>query len=456
MDTHTANPYLSGSLAPIDVEHTAVDLEVTGTLPAELDGRYVRNGPNPLGEVDPTTYHWFTGDGMVHGVRLRDGRAEWYRNRWVRSDKVSEALGEEPAPGDRHGGFDGANTNVIGHAGRTWAIVEAGARPVELTDELETLCHTDFDGTLAHGFSAHPKRDPESGELHAVNYYWGRPEVLDYVVVDVYGRVRRTVEVPVPGNPMVHDCSLTERFVALYDLPVTFDVDAALGGASFPYAWNDDHGARVGLLPREGEADDVRWFEVDPCYVFHPLNSHDVLGADGAVEQVVLDVVRHPRMFDRDRQGPNEGPPTLWRWTLDLGSGRAHEQQVDDLALEFPRVDERLVGRPHRYGWATVQSGADRGLIEPSGMVRYDTLTGSRQIVDLGPGREAGEFVFVPRSADAAEDDGWYLTLVYDRTTDLSELLVLDASVPDGGSVARVHLPTRVPAGFHGNWIPSA
>lgn len=102
-----------------------------------------------------------------------------------------------------------------------------------------------------------------------------------------------------------------------------------------------------------------------------------------------------------------------------------------------------------------MQAGADRGLIEPTGMVRYDTLTGARQTVDLGPGREAGEFVFVPRSADAAEDDGWYLTFVHDLSTDRSELLVLDASAPDEGSVARVHLPTRVPAGFHGNWIAS-
>ena len=452
-DTST-NPYLSGNLAPIATEHTAVDLPVTGELPEELDGRYVRNGPNPLGAIDAASYHWFTGDGMVHGLSLRGGRAEWYRNRWVRSTKVSELLGEPPAPGERQF-FDTANTNVIGHAGRTFALVEAGARPVELTDELETVCHSDFDGTLPYGFTAHPKRDPDTGELFAVNYYWGRPELLEYVVVGVDGRVRRRVDVPVPGNPMVHDCSLTERFVALYDLPVTFSLDALTSGMPFPYVWDEHYGARVGLLPREGDASDVRWFEVDPCYVFHPLNAHDVVGDDGAVERVVLDVVRHPRMFASDRRGPNEGTPTLWRWTLDLGSGRAREEQLDDLPLEFPRVDERLVGRAHRYGWATVHSGGDAGLTEPAGLVRYDTTTGAREVVDLGDGREPGEFVFVPRSPDAAEDDGWYLTLVYDRTTDRSELMVLDASAPGEAPVAQVHLPTRVPAGFHGNWIPS-
>ena len=315
MTTIPTNRYLTGAAAPIDVEYTAVDLEVTGTLPPELDGRYLRNGPNPIGPEDPATYHWFLGDGMVHGVRLRDGRAEWYRNRWVRSTKVSEALGEEPAPGERHAGMDTVNTNVVGHAGRTFAIVEAGARPVELSDELETICHTDLGGTLPHGYTAHPKRDPHTGELHAMSYWWGRPDVLEYTVIATDGTVRRRVDVPVPGGPMVHDCSLTERFVVAYDLPVTFDLDAAMTGTRFPYAWNPSHEARIGLVPREGDGTDVEWFGVEPCYVFHPLNAHD----DG--DKVVIDLVRHPKMFDVDRLGPNEGPPALWRWTADRSTG---------------------------------------------------------------------------------------------------------------------------------------
>lgn len=448
--TTATNRYLSGAYAPIDVEHTTDELTVTGTLPPELDGRYLRNGPNPTSVPDPDRYHWFTGDAMVHGIRLRDGRAEWYRNRWVRSSRVSAALGEPEAPGERHGGADTANTNVIGHAGRTFALVEAGARPVELSDELDTVCHSDLDGTLPHGFTAHPKRDPGTGELHAVNYYWGRPELLEYVVVGVDGRVRRRVDVPVPGSPMVHDCSITETSVVLYDLPVTFDLDSAMGGAPFPYAWDEDYGARVGLLPQEGDAGDVAWFDVEPCYVFHPLNARD----DG--DTVVLDVVRHPRMFDADRLGPNEGPPSLWRWTLDRTTGRTHEVQLDDRPVEFPRVDERRVGRSHRYGWATGLSVADDGVgFDQGTLVRYDSTTGGAEEIGFGAGRTAGEVVFVPRSPVAAEDDGWYLTLVHDRATDRSELVVLDASAPSEGPVARVHLPTRVPLGFHGNWVPT-
>ena len=96
------NRYLEGAYAPVHEELTAHDLPVTGTLPPELDGRYLRNGPNPFADPDPASYHWFTGDGMVHGLRLRDGKAEWYRNRWIRSTAVSAALGEEPVPGSTH------------------------------------------------------------------------------------------------------------------------------------------------------------------------------------------------------------------------------------------------------------------------------------------------------------------------------------------------------------------
>lgn len=147
---------------------------VTGTLPETLSGRYLRNGPNPLVPPEPSKYHWFVGDGMVHGIRIRGGRAEWYRNRWVRSSEVAKALGEPVRPGPMHADMDFApNTNVIEHAGRTFAIVAAGPRPYEVTYELDTLGPSDFDGTLPGGYSAHPKRDPATGELHAICYFWG-------------------------------------------------------------------------------------------------------------------------------------------------------------------------------------------------------------------------------------------------------------------------------------------
>jgi carotenoid cleavage dioxygenase len=444
----TRNRYLEGNYAPVEEEVTAVDLPVIGQLPAALNGRYLRNGPNPATAPDPAAYHWFVGDGMVHGIRLRDGKAEWYRNRWVRTDRVAEALGEAPPEGDVHGGMDNANTNVIGHAGRTLAIVEAGARPVELSYDLDTLRRTDLDGTLPNGYTAHPKRDPETDELFACSYHWAVPG-LQYTVIDRDGRVRKLETIDVPDGPMVHDMSITASRAIFYDLPVTFSLEAA-ASSMFPYVWNDDHPSRVGVMPREGTAADVRWFDVEPCYVFHPLNAYD----DG--DAVVLDVVRHPSMFKTDRNGPNEGAPSLWRWTVDTAGGIVKEEQLDDRAVEFPRVDERVVGRPHRYGWAATLHEGDDLDFDGSRITRYDLETGASETHDFGSHCATGEAVFIPAEADAAEDDGWAMALVYDRTTDRSELVVLAAADPAAGPVARVPLPVRVPFGFHGNWVPDA
>ncbi|WIY02115.1 carotenoid oxygenase family protein [Amycolatopsis mongoliensis] len=477
------NKFLEGNFAPVSREHTITELAVTGRIPGFLDGRYLRNGPNPLSEVDPAAYHWFMGDGMVHGVRLRDGKAEWYRNRWVRNPAVAAVLGGEDA--SRFCGLDalGANTNVIGHAGKTLALVEAGAPIYELTDELDTVGRCDFDGTLPGGYTAHPKRDPRTGELHAVSYFFGMGNKVQYSVIDAGGRVRRTVDVEVTGSPMMHDFSLTEEHVVFYDLPVTFDAGTAVAanvpgalrtpaklvlsamvgkvrvpdpvtammagkiGANggLPYRWNPKYPARIGVMPRDGGNGDVRWFEVEPCYVFHPLNAYD----DG--DGIVLDVVRHPKMFDRELHGPDEGGPTLDRWTVDLAAGKVIEERLDDRGQEFPRVDERLVGRRHRYGYAM---SADGGANPGGSLFKHDFHTGSRQERAFGAGRQPGEFVFVPSHADAAEDDGVLMGFVFDPASQRSDLTLLDAGTLE--TVAAIHLPDRVPNGFHGNWVETA
>jgi carotenoid cleavage oxygenase len=451
LDRHLEDQY-----APLTEEHTLTDLPVAGVIPDYLDGRYLRNGPNPIGEIDPELYHWFVGDGMVHGIRIRDGKAEWYRNRWVRGPLAAKALGEREPVG--HYGFSpvGANTNVIEHAGKTLALVESGLASYELTPELDTVGVCDFDGTLTGGYTAHPLRDPQTGELHAVSYSMHGGNQVQYTVIGVDGRVRRSVDVTVTGSPMMHSFSLTQRYVVFYDLPVTFDAHqaASMGildpiaaqhpwpkdsDRRFPYSWNPDYPARVGVMPRDGGNDDVRWFEVQPCYVFHPLNAYD----DG--ETIVADVVRHPTTFDGVR--PPAGPPTMDRWTIDLSDNKLREARFDDRGQEFPRVDERRVGLRHRYGYVpTARAGA-------GALLKHDFVKGRTQSRTFGPDKALGEFVFQPSSQDAAEDDGVLMGYVYDRADDRSELAILDAQTLQ--DVAAIKLPHRVPAGFHGNWLPS-
>ncbi|MEX0848431.1 MAG: carotenoid oxygenase family protein [Ilumatobacteraceae bacterium] len=437
--------YLSGQYAPVVEEVTQFDLAVIGELPADLQGRYLRNGPNPMTAVDPSTHHWFLGDGMVHGVRLDQGRAAWYRNRYVGSSTVSAARGVPDIAGRNWNDSPGGpNTNVGGFAGTTWAMVEAGSCPVELTYELDTVGRNDFFGTLPGAFTAHPKVDPDSGEMHAIAYAWGQWfDHVQYIVVAADGRVRRTVDVPLAGMSMVHDMSITQRYAIVYDQPVTVDFDALLT-TPFPFRWNPGYGNRVGLLPREGEASDIVWIEAPICYSFHPMNAYD--DVDGSV---IVDLCVYDRIFDTDILGPfGDGLARLERWRIDPVGRTMTATIVDDAPSEFPRHRGSLTGKPYRYGYCASPSD---GPTWPT--LKYDMHTGARTTFDHGAGRSGGEPVFVGRPDATAEDDGWLITLVHDATTDGAELVVLDAQDLDRGYVAQVPLPQRVPYGFHGNWV---
>lgn len=428
--------YLRGNFAPVEQEQTAFDLAVKGSIPPQLRGLYLRNGPNP--KSDPG--HWFLGDGMIHGVRLEDGKAVWYRNRWVRT----RAFLEGATFVDRDGAIDRtvakANTNIIGHAGRLLALVES-SYPTEVTAELETRGIFDFAGRLTTAMTAHPKLCPDTGEMHFFGYGF-LPPFLTYHRVNAAGELVQSVDIDVPGPTMIHDFAITEHHAVFMDLPVVFDLELALGG-SMPYRWSDDYGARLGVLPRGGSASDVRWFEIAPCYVFHPFNAYEENG------RLVLEGARYPELW---RTGSNRFlPARAHRWTIDLASGTVREQPLDDRAIEFPRVDDRRNGKAARYGYAV--SNHDGVSEEPSSLLKYDLRDGSVVAHDFGPGRAPGEAVFVPASADSGEDEGFLLTYVYDAARNGSELVILDAASFAAAPVATIRLPQRVPFGFHGNWI---
>lgn len=449
-ETHTesvtvpANPYLIGVHRPMKEELTIEDLPVTGTIPVALDGRYLRMGPNPMAP-NVAKHHWFAGDGMIHGLRITEGRALWYRNRWIRSKAVSKALGEPRIDGPRHL-FDTVNTNVVGFAGKTLGVIEAGSTPVEIGETLETLRYTDFDGTLHGSFAAHPHIDPLTGEMHAVCYDASKWRAVRYVVVGLDGKVRREVKIPVRHGPMIHDCAFTQRFVIILDLPVTFSPRAAITGYGFPYRWNESHGARVGVLPREGTAKDIVWCPVDPCFIFHAVNAYDA--ADGTV---ILDAVVHDRMFSVSTAGPDSQQAALERWTIDPVAGAVRRSTLDPTPQEFPRQDERRLGLPYRYAYTMALGDAFVG----TGLFKHDLETRTRQVRDFGPDRHPCEFVFLPAHAGAQEDEGWLVGFVIDARAETTDLVILDARNFEGAPQASIRLPHRVPPGFHGNWVPN-
>jgi carotenoid cleavage dioxygenase len=283
--------------------------------------------------------------------------------------------------------------------------------------------------------------------MHGICYDVMTPEMLRYVVVAPDGKVRREVPVPVQHGPMIHDCAITQRFAVILDLPVTFSMETAMEGHPFPYRWNEAHEARVGLLPREGSADDVIWANVEPCYVFHTVNAYDA--PDG---RVILDVVVHDRMFSKSKAGPDSQRGGLERWIVDPVARTVERITIDPTPQEFPRQDERLFGLPYRYAYTMGLTGVFLGAC----LYKYDMETGARQVHDFGPDRHPGEFVFVPAHADAAEDEGWLIGLVIDAAAKTTDLVILDAQRFEGEPQASIRLPHIVPPGFHGNWVSAA
>lgn len=424
--------FRTGNYAPVPDELTAFDLPVEGAIPAELNGWYLRNGPNPR----IATGHWCIGDGMVHGVRLENGRAAWYRNRWVRTESV-----------DGTGNLRSSvvNTHVVRHAGKTLALMEASL-PYQITNDLETLGAYDFGGKLADAMNAHPKICPTTGELHFFGYGNLMQPHVTYHRANADGELTISRPIDVPALTLMHDFALTAEHVVFLDLPLVFDLGLALrmgDEPNPPYRWDDAYGARLGVLRRDDPFGAVRWFDVDPCYVFHLANAYDVNSASGS--SIVLQVVRYPELWRDDSAFVTDA--ALWRWTINLQTGTVDETQLDDRAVEFPRIDDRRSGRPARY---TVAVGTNT-------LVRYDLDHGTsdeHRFGTVGPRGTADEAVFVPAGGASGDElAGWYLTYVYDPSRDGSDLVIIDAADFGGEPVARVRMPRRVPHGFHGNWI---
>ena len=427
-----------GNYAPVADEIQVAALPVSGSIPPSLTGRYLRNGPNP---ISGDARHWFSGDGMIHEVRFADGEVT-YRNRLVRTPwTVDPTLPKVGPTGNPDLTRSLANTSVLHFAGATFAL-EENSLPYRIGPRLETLGPWDMEGRLRTAMTAHPKLCPVTGELHFFGYA-ASPPYLTYHIADGTGFLRHSASITVPGPTMIHDMGLTTNHVILLDLPV---VMTRMTRRQPSFAWSDTYGARLGVLPRGGTDAVTRWFEIEPCYIFHIANCFERAGHNGP--ELVVDAVRFPELW-RDGSSRFAPPSAMWRYVLDITSGRVHESALDDRSVEFPRIDDRLTGAPAR--WAYAVSTLDNPT---SSLIRYDLLGGTAPVEhDLGPGQVHGEPMFVPSSPDSAEHDGWLVTLVYDATRDCSDVVVYAADALDAGPVAKVHLPRRVPYGFHGTWI---
>jgi carotenoid cleavage dioxygenase len=398
---------------------------------------------------------------MVHAIRLEDGRA-FYRNKYVGSAGLAEEreagralfpslLDLKPTEIPRF--KNTGNTNIVFHAGKLLALVEAALPTCMDAKTLTTVGEYDFGGRLLGPMTAHPKLDPETGEMLFFGYS-PFPPYLQYHVADRTGALVRSEVIDVAWPSMIHDFAITKDHVVFILCPVVFSFDnmRERGGA---FSWEPERGTRLGVMPRNGGNADVRWFDTDPCYVFHPMNAF----TEG--DQITLDVARYGRLdimspaAARDPNYRDDNAARLHRWTIDLAKGGVRSTPLDDVIAEFPRVDERRVGRKHRFGYAAARESATDTGARPvwTAVRKYDLERGTTESRNFGAGNGLGEPLFVPRTDAAAEDDGWVIVLGYNQTRNASEFWILESRDLNGEPVACVRLPHRVPYGFHGNWV---
>ena len=438
--------WMCGNYAPVDgdFEATGDELTVEGTIPPELEGVYVRNGPNP---GEHPSGHWFLGDGMVHGVWLGRGGASAYRARYVQTP----ILGAPPERvGPPNGSNHQANTSVVWHGGRLLTLSEIGL-PYEVSPtDLATVGTHDFGGALEGPMTAHPKIDPATGELVFFGYHLLESTVHLHFI-DPAGMQTRTEIVPVPAPSMMHDFQLTATHVVLMDFPVIFDIDLAIKGEALPFSWQPKNGARIGVMPRNGTADDIQWYETDLGYVFHTYNAwNDPMNPD----VIYLDAVYYPEMW---AMGANdfENDGVSVRYTIDTSAGTVTRETFEERQLEFPQIDPRRRGLEHRYGYGVgVSKRPPDGAVGPADTIVKLDHQGSMSEYTLD-GMQLDELTFVPASADSGEDEGWLMSYAYVPGSDVSRLVIFDATNISAGPVGTVGLPQRVPFGFHGTWVPS-
>ena len=459
------NPFLQGPFAPVHEEITIEDLKVIGKLPADLDGMYVRNGPN-LQFPPKQNYHLFEGDGMLHGVRIRDGKAS-YRNRWVRTSawneehKAGQCLyssfldpldwklvtrqilsGKNPFP-------NRANTALIWHHGKLLALWEGGAPHEIKIPELETVGAYDFGGRLKHAFTAHPKVDAKTGEI-MFHGYSPFPPFLQYSVANREGEIVHTTPIELPRPVMMHDLAITENYTLFLDLPGVLNITGVIRGEPI-FKWDPNLGARIGVLPRHASGEKIRWFEISPCYIFHVFNAFE---EKNVVHLYGCRFREYPKFVDMNaptgsgdfKEVVDSTDPIAYRWSFDLSTGQTNETSLE-VDCEFPRVNDHLSGIKTRYGYGISGSSRD------SSLVKIDFEKGTNERRRFGKGRLAGEGVFVPKPDAQFEDDGYLVSFVYNAAEDTSELVLVDCHEFQETVVARVIIPQRIPFGFHGMWL---
>lgn len=447
---------------------------IEGRLPPELRGTLWRNGPALFDRGGMRKRTLLDGDGMVQSFAFRDGGVR-YRNRFVRTPKfvAEEQAGRFLYPTwstQKPGGFwanfwqadsipPQAGITVYLWRGRLYAFDE-GTIPFELDPEsLATAGPSNLGlppGTAV--YSAHPKLDPHTGEwLHFGVKYGPRPR-LHLTTFAASGGLGRHLTFPLPRYVYMHDWIVSGRYIVVVLHPVEIAFWGFLFGFRSLFAslrWRPEEGNLLMIVDRAG-AGEPRFVETEACYMWHSFNAYE----EG--NETVADFIgyRNPDHFVGDdpvisavmegRRGNYRFPGEIMRYRIDPARPAVQRESLHPGSCEWPRIDERLRCRRHRFGYALK---CLPGQFFWSLVIRVDFLTGSVEEYSFGPGVFCTEPVFVPRPG-AAADEGWLLVENYDSRSCTSALAILDAGRIAAGPLAIARLTHHVPFSYHGWWRP--
>ena len=462
--------YMEGNYAPTFQEDVGSPLKVVaGEFPSDLRGVFVRNGANikyrPEGR-----HHWFDGDGMLQAVHIENGVAT-HRNRWIRTAAylAEEAEGkalwkgvtERPDFTNPRGPLkDTSNTDVVFHNGRLISTWYLSGKPYSVKPlSLETEGPWRF-GSMKT-ISAHPKVDPVSGEMIVFDYKPVAP-FFTMGVVSKSGELVHSAEIEYAGPRLQHDIAITRNYTIVMDLSMMWDPELLKKGET-RVGFFRDKPTRFGVIPRFGTNADIRWFETPACFMYHTINAWEEND-----EIVVIGCrIDNPLAFDPRNPSSVQKVPTIGflrlepyicRWRMNMKTGQVKSELLDDVLTEFPRMDNRVLGRKSRYSYNPRLAPLETLLFD--GFVRYDFETGGKVTYNYPKGWFGGELVFCPRDgSDAARDlddaDGYVMTFVVEEATGRSELQIFDAQYIEEGPVTRAAIHDRVPTGFHAWWVGS-
>lgn len=475
-------PSFTGFNTPSRIEADIADLQHEGEIPSEIDGAFFRVQPDPQFPPKMGDSIAFDGDGMISRFHIHDGQVD-FRQRWAKTDrwKMENEAGKalwghyrNPVTDDpsTKGTYRStANTNAWIFAGKLWGMKEDS--PALLMDPatMETQAFETFNGKMkSQTFTAHPKIDPETGNMVAIGYAASGlcSDDVAYMEVGPDGELVREKWFKVPYYCMMHDFGITEDYLVLHIVPSIGSWDRLEKGMPH-FGFDTTKPVYLGIIPRRDDLtdEDIRWFKRDNCFASHVVNAWQ----EGTkVHFVVPEAENNMFPFFPDVHGadfnPAQAMSKLTRWTVDMASNDDEFTEIVPLtesASEFPRIDDRFTGKKTRYTWGLEMDmsrpselkGGSAGGFLMNCLFLKDLETGEEQHWWCGSVSSLQEPCFIPRTPDAPEGDGWIVQVCNRLENRNSDLLIFDALDIEKGPVATVHIPIRLRFGLHGNFARS-